>query len=127
MANENLKRHGDVPLLRIPKEQAERLIAEAQADEMKRVSGRIVLAYGETSGHMHVIEDERVSAFPTRLGDVIIVPIGGDIEVKHIDQSGALTGEHKTVMLDASQTEEAYWLRIKQREFTLQGNRDVRD
>lgn len=121
MPNENFKRQGDVPMLRISKEQAERLIAEAKT--AKRVKGRIVLAYGETSGHMHVIEDKRVQAFLSSVGEVIIVPLGtGDMELKHIDQTGKLTGEHNTVWL-----EEGYWLRLKQREFTLQGNRDVID
>jgi hypothetical protein len=119
MSNDNFKRQGDVPMIRISKEIAEKMISGAKP--ANREAGRIVLAYGETSGHMHAIEHKDALAFPVRVGTVIVVPVGG-AELKHIDQSGALTLEHSSINL-----EEGYWLRVKQREFTLQGNRDVTD
>lgn len=123
MTNSNLIRQGDVPMVRISKEMAERLINEH--NDLVEVSdvypGKIVLALGETSGHAHVIENKSVGMFPTAIGDVVVVPVGG-ADLKHIDAAGNLTLEHATINL-----EEGYWLRVKQREFTLQGNRDVID
>lgn len=144
MANESLIRHGDVPLLRISKEKANQLILAHQRDNLrdtlvgiaKAIQGqsvrdtlspasreidRVILAYGEQSGHVHVIEQDGVEVFSTDLGDIVLIPVGG-ADLKHIDQSGALTGEHATINL-----EEGYWLRLKQREWTLQGNRNVTD
>lgn len=60
MKNKNQFRQGDVLIHRVKK--------ITTKDEIKRDNGRVVLAYGEVTGHAHAITDESVTQYQSDAG-----------------------------------------------------------
>lgn len=57
----NIYRQGDVLIIEIDTQETARLLATAKP--VKREAGRIVLAYGEVTGHAHAIANHAVKMF----------------------------------------------------------------
>ena len=99
-------RQGDVLLL---------LVASIppEATEGKRDGGRIVLAYGEVTGHAHTIETDTATPFITPDGELYIV----------VDEVSELVHqEHAAIALEPG----AYRV-VRQREYSPEAIRNVAD
>jgi len=103
-------RQGDVALIpRVPLTTEQR----AKAKPVVRDQNRVVLAYGEVTGHAHAIHDVAVEQVELTDGERVIV----------VDQLSALVHEeHNTLDIPAG----TYSV-IRQREYTPEGLRDVQD
>lgn len=112
MSNQPLPRYrqGDVYVMRTD----EKMPADVKL--VAREKGRVVLAYGEVTGHAHVIEDEDTELFTTA-ADAI------DRWLR-VGTSGAVLthDEHGPITLDPG----IYKVRI-QREYAPEANRRVAD
>jgi hypothetical protein len=100
-----LYRQGDVGIVRVA-----RLPKGAKAKP--RENGRIVLAYGEVTGHAHAITAEVATEY--ELGGDVYVKADGELEVRH-EEHGAITlspGIYKI---------------LHQREYTPEAIRNVAD
>ena len=92
---ENAARQGDVMLVRV--KQAPSGLVEALRDPI----GRIVLAYGELSGHAHAIRDGHVTALRTPDVDEVAyieVPEGDPVLLRHEYEDGK-TADHAPLLL----------------------------
>ena len=113
------KRQGDVLLVRIKKAKLEGF-AEMPKDE----HGRVVLAYGETSGHAHVFRAQGVCQLRREGTGERVVTLDFESELLH-DQGGevlSLTGEHGTMRFAAHD-----YRVIPQREWVGQGVQRAQD
>ena len=54
--------------------------------KLPRDKGRIVLAYGETTGHAHAISDRAVEAYEFE-GDMLLVVEGENVSIRHEEHS----------------------------------------
>lgn len=86
---EKTARQGDVMLVRVDKLPAG--LEPVQRDAV----GRIVLAFGESSGHGHAIRDKHVTAF--RIGPAEFDPTGvsGGVDYIEVGGSGSATLAHE--------------------------------
>jgi hypothetical protein len=102
-------RQGDVLL--IPVESL-----PARLDPVARDEGRVVLAYGEVTGHAHAIEEQEAALFREPYGTAVFMRVLGNAAV-------AVThDEHDTVMIPPG------WYRVvRQREYSPEEIRDVED
>lgn len=96
-----LARQGDVLITRIPS-------IPSDLSEVKRDRGRVVLAYGEVTGHAHAILDDPVTLFaPADLDEMTD-------RFLQVEQEAALTHEeHDTITLPPGN-----YLVRRQREYT---------
>lgn len=111
MKNEMTVRQGDVLLRRV-----ESIPETAKVAEKKDQAGndRIVLAYGEVTGHAHAIHDlDVVDVFVTGEG-VMYLQVKEEAKLQH--------EEHGTIALPPGNYE-----RTIQREYSPEAIRDVRD
>ena len=84
-----MKRQGDILLVPVEK-------LPAELAEVPRENGRIVLAEGEATGHLHAIEDEKAMFMATDLNE-----IEGRFLVVEAEEGVALEHpEHDTITLD---------------------------
>lgn len=120
--NENIVRQGDVTLVRIGKTKV-----PAYAREVGR-DGKIVLEYGESSGHGHRIADEGVQGFRAETAeqaamaglDVVLVSGSGAVmRHEYVDGKHA---EHEPVAL-----REGVWERAVQVEYDPEEERRIAD
>lgn len=79
----NIIRQGDVLIMRVSK-------LPKDAKPAKRDSGKIVLAYGEVTGHSHAIADKSAKSF--LCGNDLYLQLESEVEVTH--------QEHGTVILE---------------------------
>lgn len=121
-------RQGDVLLIRVPE-----LPADVQA--RRRDRGRVVLAYGEVTGHAHAITKTDVVHYdatnPTEAARQVLASVGLTVEVSEHNAPSFLevpTGaeveheEHATVALPAGR-----YVRLTQREYAPDTLRSVAD
>jgi hypothetical protein len=100
-------RQGDVLLVRV----AERDLAEAR--RIERIEGRIILAYGEVTGHAHAIDAALAELFEERDGTLYL----------KLDGPAALTHEeHGAIELDPG-----IYRVVRQREYSPEAIRQVAD
>jgi hypothetical protein len=92
-------RQGDVLLIEVPPERE----SLSSAREVARDAGRIVLAYGEVTGHAHAIVDSNAKLFEAPSGRILVVE-SGSASVVH--------EEHTAVTLPAGK-----YLVRRQREY----------
>ena len=100
-----LVRQGDVlmkPVVEIPKDA-----------ERREIKGRIVLAYGEVTGHAHAIDDAGVDVFVKPDG-VMYLRVTNETSISH--------EEHGTILLPPGN-----YQRVIQREYSPAEIRDVAD
>lgn len=105
-----IARQGDVVLTRV--ESLPAGLTEHPRDKL----GRIVLAYGEKSGHSHAIRDKSVCGFRmagSEEADYILVGGSGG-SLNHEYENGGLA-EHHPIMLD-----EGVYRVVRQQEYTPQ-------
>lgn len=125
MTIELIARQGDVYIFRAPD-------GDKPGEEIPPTQKLVVLALGESTGHMHVVrggtaklfqrsETARTRGFDWAAGDRLLTIKGGGAELTH-EKAGALTGEHATVNLPPGD----YVVRI-QREWTGEDERTVQD
>lgn len=96
-------RQGDVLVRRIRKPNLE------MADRMSRNEGRVVLAYGEATGHAHAITDPGAILYQS--GDRTILELG---EVSTLEHE-----EHESIELPAG-----YYAVVRQREYDDQADQE---
>lgn len=103
-------RQGDVALIpRGPLAPAE----QASAEAVPRDDRRVVLAYGEVTGHAHALHDDAVAQWQLADGERVLT----------VDRLSMLVHEeHDALAIPAG----TYTVR-RQREYTPEGLRDVRD
>jgi len=94
------------------------------AKSRKKDRGRVVLAYGEVTGHAHVIDDRATlpaELFDTDRGAVLVVAPGS--ELVHTADFGTFksTEEHGSVKVEGT------FLVRNQRQYTPWGEQNVRD
>jgi hypothetical protein len=82
------------------------------ASAVPRDQGRVVLAYGERTGHAHAIHDEE--ALLLAFGDERFLKLGASVMLRH--------EEHDAIPLPAGDYEV-----IQQREYSPEAIRNVRD
>ncbi len=88
---EKTARQGDVLLIRV--DALPEGVTEAKRDRI----GRIVLAYGETSGHAHTIRDKGVCGFRMAGSEEVdFIEVGGSgvATLNHEYESGAMAEHH---------------------------------
>lgn len=120
--NPNLVRQGDVTLMRIGKTKVPAYAREAKA------SGKVVVEYGESSGHGHRIADTGVVGFRAETAemaamaglDVVLVG-GGGATLRHEFADGRLA-EHEPITL-----REGVWERAVQVEYDPEEERRIAD
>lgn len=78
MKTKNIYRQGDVLIIRVNS-------IPSDAKPAKRDQGRIILAYGEVTGHSHAIEDIHVKAFLS--GDLLYLDLEKKAKVWHEDHN----------------------------------------
>lgn len=100
-------RQGDVLIERISE-----IPKEAKAH--KRDAGRIVLAYGEVTGHAHAIHSKNAKAFKIEGDDALYLALKASCDLKH--------EEHTTIQLP-----EAFYKVTRQREYSPEAIRNVAD
>lgn len=105
--NPNQARQGDVFLEKVTS------LPEGAKKQAKDARGRVVLAYGEVTGHAHAIVSDLVE--PYVADGVLYVKADGTVELRH--------EEHGTIELTKGIWKKA----IPQREYTPEEIRDVRD
>ena len=93
-------RQGDVLIMRVDADQPEYRERTAEA----RDEGRIVLAYGEVTGHAHAISDEHATLWRLPGDDRMLTVAGADVALRH--------EEHATISIPPG----AYVVR-RQREY----------
>lgn len=101
-----LLRQGDVLL-----EAVESIPAGLSA--VKKENGKVILAYGEVTGHHHAIEDPQVELYTDKDGNLWL-QTGKDVELTH--------QEHNTVAVPPGN-----YRVVKQKEYTPQAIRNVAD
>lgn len=90
---------------------------KAQGLEVKKDRGGKVLAYGELTGHCHIIRGNWVKVYDEGGGDMIIES-SKPFEIRQEDSAGKSAEEstdkdlHKTIILPAGR-----WLKKQEREF----------
>lgn len=102
-------RQGDVLLRKVGG-----VVASATAKAVERVDGRLILAYGEVTGHAHAIDDALAEMFTERDGRLYLKVGGDDVTLNH--------EEHATIKLDPGVYEV-----IHQREYDPARERRVLD
>lgn len=98
MSERAMVRQGDILLIPITKEQALTMRRIA----VPRDQGKVVLAYGEVTGHAHVLEGEGVELFETPTeGDRILTidPKRKDAALRHVDLPTGGKGDHDMIPL----------------------------
>lgn len=109
MAENNSKawfRQGDVALIPVEK------LPEGEGKKVDRDNGRLILAYGEVTGHAHAIVDDRASLVEKFGTTYLVAP--EKVEVRH--------DEHATIDLPAGVYEVRH-----QREYHPEAVRNVMD
>lgn len=101
-------RQGDVMLVRTRKK------LSAEAKPAARVEGRIVLAYGEVTGHAHAIDDALAELFEEKNG-ALYLKVGPDGAMLRHEEHGAIAIEPGTYRV------------IRQREYFPEAIRPVTD
>mgnify|MGYP001557776963 CR=1 FL=1 len=101
-------RQGDVLLVKTLKK------VSAEAKAVARVRGRIVLAYGEVTGHAHVIDDVLAELFEER-GGQLYLKVGPEGATLRHEEHGALALAPGTYRV------------VRQREYTPEAIRRVAD
>ncbi len=102
-------RQGDVLIIPV------RSIPETGLDAVSREAGRLVLAYGEATGHAHVITSKRVSLFrDMELASIFMRVSYKAIALKH--------DEHKTLRIPPGN-----YRVLRQREYSPKEVRNVAD
>lgn len=91
----------------------------ATGNEIKRDNGRVILAYGEVTGHAHAILDKNVELWEPSNKEALAV---GTRILKVLQPATLQHDEHAKIELPAG----TYEVRI-QREYTPQGLRNVAD
>lgn len=86
---DQVARQGDVMLVRV-----DRLPAGLNAVARDKI-GRIVLAYGESSGHGHAIRDPHVMAFRSGAAEFDPTGVSGGIDYIEVGGSGPATLAHE--------------------------------
>ncbi len=76
-------RQGDVLLIKV------RRRSLAKATPVPRDGGRIVLAYGEVTGHSHAIDAALAELFEEKDGQLYLKVSGADAELRH-EEHGAI-------------------------------------
>jgi hypothetical protein len=103
-----LYRQGDVLLKKIQK-------SLTDAKPVARDRGRIVLAYGEVTGHAHAIDDSLAELFEEKDGQIYLrVDAGAGVELRH--------EEHATITLPPG-----VYRVTRQREYAPDAIRNVAD
>ena len=101
----NMYRQGDVLVVAIDR-------IPDTAIGVERDSGRVILAYGEVTGHAHAIIESTVTKLADGIAEYLSAPIGATIHHE----------EHSTIALPPG----AYKI-VHQREYTPEAIRKVRD
>ncbi len=94
-----------------------------EAKPVPRDRGRVVLAYGEVTGHAHALDGALTELFEERDG-ALYLRLGAGDELRHVDslESFGPTGEHGSQTLAAG----TYRV-IRQREYSPEQIRNVAD
>ena len=110
-------RQGDVLLTKIAHS------PKAKGKTQKRDRGFVVLAYGEATGHAHVLEEKGVELIEIEdVGDMVVTAEGISI-LRHIDiRTRTPSPDHDDVEIDKGK-----WKVTRQTEYTPQGLRNVID
>jgi hypothetical protein len=103
-------RQGDVLLIPIES-------IPVKLEQMGRFDGRVVLAYGEATGHAHAVADEQATLFRQPDGEAaVFMRVLGDAPVALVH------AEHDTIMIPPG------WYRVvRQREYSPEAIRNVED
>ena len=96
-------RQGDVLLVRIPETLVRQGRQRLRIDERARVDGRLILAYGEATGHAHAIDS------PTA---ALLDATDGRRFLRTTEQSRLIHEEHDAIVLEAG-----WYEVIRQREY----------
>lgn len=120
--NENIRRQGDVTLVRVDKRPRWAKPADRAPD------GRVIAEYGESSGHAHAVYGKSVLGFRATdpanaaLAGLDYLEIGGSrAEIKH-ELSDGRKAEHDTVALAPG-----HWERAVQVEYDPEEERRIVD
>lgn len=122
--NPDIVRQGDVTLVRIRAAKAPAYAKEAKRD----VDGKIVMEYGESSGHGHRISDPDViglraeTAEMAAMAGLDVVLVGGAGAVMRHEYSNGQPAEHEPVTLRAG-----VWERAVQVEYDPEEERRIAD
>lgn len=122
--NVGIIRQGDVTLVRV--DERPPFVREASRDK----HGRVVLAYGEASGHAHALHGQNVTGFRAQTREMAAfagldyIEVGGGeaLDLKHEYSDGRWTHEHKPVTLAPGK-----YLRAVQVDEDDEGVREVAD
>lgn len=122
MLNPNLVRQGDVTLMWIGETRIPAYATEAQRD------GKVVIEYGESSGHGHRISEQHVTGFRAETADMaaaagldVVLVGGGGALMKH-EYADGRHAEHEHIHLRAG-----VWERAVQVEYDPEEERRVAD
>ena len=122
-----IARQGDVLLVKVEANEVPEGLIENKRDKI----GRIVLAYGEHSGHSHAIRDRNVTSLrlsttqedPSGVsGMVDYIYVGGSGAALHHEYESGTMAEHHPISLD-----EGYYRVVLQREYSPEGIRRAQD
>lgn len=102
-------RQGDVLLVSVDE-------VPAAVKEVARDRGRVVLAYGEATGHAHTIAEESATLVSAEQAEELYLLVNGEAPVALVHE------EHGTVMVEPG----SYEVR-RQREYAPEENRRVAD
>lgn len=71
-------------------------------EEKRDQLGRIVLAYGESTGHAHTVHDGRVKIFNLNGARYLYAPEKADFILRHEVDGGMPTGDHNWITVKPS-------------------------
>lgn len=108
MTQIQLYRHGDVAL--IPVKYENEVASTHRIQSVRKRAGRLVLAYGEGSGHFHAVEG--MNAVQQSGGLVLEVPEGQTGTIKHLGYNGPR--EHEDIEVPAG-----LYIPVQQHEFDI--------
>lgn len=122
--NENIVRQGDVTLVRVGKTKVPGYAKETKRD----AEGKVVMEYGESSGHGHRISDPSVTGFRAETAEMAalagldVVLVGGAGATMKHEYANGQHAEHEPVAL-----REGVWERAVQVEYDPEEERRIAD
>ena len=122
--NPDIVRQGDVTLVRIGKTKVPAYAHEAKRDP----DGKVVMEYGESSGHGHRIADKDVTGFRAETAEMAVVAgldvvlVGGAGATMKHEYADGRHAEHEPIAL-----REGVWERAVQVEYDPEEERRVAD
>jgi hypothetical protein len=124
--NPDIIRQGDVTLVRVAKTAVPKWAREVKADD--KADGKVVVEYGESSGHGHRIADKGVLGFRAETAEMAalagldVVLVGGAGAVMRHEYADGRHAEHDPVTM-----REGVWERAVQVEYDPEEERRVAD